>query len=187
MLCILEFQYFDFTIKLTALAFIWYKKSKILKPDDQDMSIFLYNVALGYSCLLFYTALRFSSYLNVGNSEIRYFYFTIKLASLPFIWYKKIRIPKLDDQDMSIFLYSVALGCSCLLSNTALRFPLYLKLYISEFRYFYFTINLASLPLIRYPMTRIWAFFCTVFFIVPYSFLRISRSASPNSNIFISE
>ena len=126
MLCITKFQYFNFTIKLTALEFIWYKKSKILKPDDQDMCIFLYSVSLGYSCLLFYTALRFSSYLKLCISKFRYFYFTKNLASLPLIRYKKNRIPKADNQDRSIFLYNVALDCSCLLSYTALRFPWYL-------------------------------------------------------------
>ena len=40
---------------------------------------------------------------------------------------KKIRIQKPDDQDMRIFLYSVALGFYCLLSNTALRFSMYLR------------------------------------------------------------
>ena len=34
-----------------------------------------------------------------------------------------LRIPKPDDLDMSIYLYIVALHCSCLLSDTALRFP----------------------------------------------------------------
>ena len=83
---------------------------------------------------------------------------------------------KPDNQDMSIFLYSVEFHCSCLLSDTALRFYLYIKLCIFEFR------NL---------MTRIGAFSCTssclivrVFFLIlPYGFLLISSTASPNSDL----
>ena len=149
-LCISEFRYFYFKKKLASLPLIRYKKHTFPIPDYQDMSLFLYSVALDCSCLLFYTALQFSLFLKLCFSEIQYFYFTIKLAALTLIWYKKIRIPKSDDQDMSIFLYSSELHCSFLLSDTALQFSLYLKLCISEFRYFYFTINVASMPLIGY-------------------------------------
>ena len=76
---------FYFTIKLYSLSLIRYKKLTFPIPDDQDMRIFLYSIALGCSCLLFYTAWQFSSYLKLCNSEIRYFYFTIKLSSLPLI------------------------------------------------------------------------------------------------------
>ena len=46
---------------------------------------------------------------------------------------------------MSIFLYSIALHCSCHLSDTALRFFPYLYLCISELRSFDLKIELASL------------------------------------------
>ena len=143
MLCISEFRYFYFTITLAELPFIWYKIITILKPDNQGISIFLYSVALHCSSFLSDTALLFSFYLKLRISELRYFYFTINLASLASIWYKNMSIPKPDDPDMSIFLYSIALDSSCVLSDTALRFSLYLKLCISEFAYFYFIMKFA--------------------------------------------
>ena len=120
-LCISEFRSVKLTVKLTSLALIRYKKSILPKPYDQDMSIFLYSFALYCSCLLSDIALRFSLYLKVFISELKYFDFTIKLTALALIRYKKSKIPKPDDQDISIFLYSVALHCSCLLSYTALH------------------------------------------------------------------
>ena len=134
-----EFRYFDFKMNLVSLALIWYKKIRIPEPDDQDMSIFLYNVALDCSCLLFDTALWFSSYLEIYILEFWYLDLEMNLVSLPLIWYKKIRIPEPYDQDMRIFY-------------TASRFV-----------------------------------FPVFFLILPYGFLCISRSSSPNSDIFISQ
>ena len=145
--CNSELQYFDFKLQLGSLALIWYKKIRIPKHGDQDMSIFLYSLAFDCSCLLSGTALRFSSYLKLCISEFQYFDFTIKLATLALIWYKKIRIPKPGDHDMSILLYNVALDCSCLLSGSDLRFSSYLKIYISEFRFVKLRINISYLAL----------------------------------------
>ena len=127
-LCFLEFRALKLTIKLAALPLLSYKKIWIPKCDDEDMSIFLYRIVLDCSCLLSDTAVRFSSLLKLCISVFGSVKLTIKLASLPLILYKKRIIPKPDDQDMSIFLYSVTLDCSCLLSNTDLRFSSYLKL-----------------------------------------------------------
>ena len=48
------------------------------------------------------TPVRFSSYLKLCISEFRTLKLRIKACFLALIWYKKIRIPKPDDQDMII-------------------------------------------------------------------------------------
>ena len=114
------------------------------------MSISLHSTVLEYSFLLSYTCLRFSLYLYICISNFRSFHVRIKMVSLGLIWYQQHWNRNLDDQDMSISLQSVVLDCSCLLSYTCLRFPLFFYICILKFRSFNIRINMASLALICY-------------------------------------
>ena len=102
------------------------------------------------------------------------------VTSFPLIWYKKIGIPKLGDQAMSVFLYNVALDCSCLLSYTPWRFSSYLKLCISEFWSVNLRIKLASLV---FSCTTSLLIVPAFFLILPYGFRRISSFVSLNSDL----